>query len=167
MQPHVPAGRETQKQETPGTPQVRAIKPQDAPQVVEFLFAYFLEHQRLAPLNICMDILWTRRFLDMALSNQNVIGFIAENGVILGEVCYTWFGPNMTAKGFLWYVRPEARGGWLAWRLLKAFDKATRERGARYSFQELHNPTHRHIAEKLFHRAGYKDYSASYLKELQ
>lgn len=146
---------------------MRAITPQDAPRVVEFLFHYFMEHQKIAPLKICMDILQMRRFLDAVLVNENVIGFISDDGVILGEVTYTWFGPNLAAKGFLWYVRPESRRGWNAWRFLKAFDAEAKKRGAIYSLQELHNPTHRSAAEALFHRAEYKDYSASYLKELQ
>lgn len=138
----------------------------DANRIIEFLFAYFMEYHKTKPLKVGFDIPQTRAFIEQCLKNDNVICYISEEGVILGEVCYTWFGPNLWAKGFLWYVRPESRGRWSAWRLIKAFDKEAKERGASYSLQELHNPTHKTVAEGLFHKANYKDYSASYMKEL-
>lgn len=93
-------------------------------------------------------------------------GFIDENGVVLGHLAHTWFGPNPIAEGVLWYVRPKARGGLLAWRLLKAYDKECKERGAILSYNPLHNFATQKMVGGILQKEGYYTFSVNYVKEL-
>lgn len=145
---------------------MRKAGPQDVNRILEMLMAYFIENQKIMPMAVSFDILKTRAFLTHALNHPDVISYISDDGVILGELGETWFGPNKVARGVLWYVKPEKRGSTLAWRLLKAFDGEARARGAKYAKQDLDNPARIGLVENVYHKMGYRDFSKSYVKEL-
>lgn len=116
-------------------------------------------------MNVSVDLLASRRFFESALAHPDLISYISDDGVILGELGHTIFGPERVARGVLWYVRPEARNGILARRLLKAFDEEAKARGAVYSKMDLDNPAQINVIEGLYQLAGYEEFSKSYLKE--
>ena len=144
---------------------MRKTTPEDGPEILEMLTDYFIENQHIMPMNIKLDIKNCRQFLETALGHGDLISFIADDGVIMGDLAQTWFGPNRVARGALWYVRPRARNGLLARRLLNAFDDEAKERGAIYSKQDLDNPAHLRLIERFVGHCGYREFSKSFLKE--
>ena len=117
------------------------------------------------PMKVSFDYEMVLNFMEKSLKNPDLISFIAEEGVIMGEVAHTWWGPNEIANGGIWYVSPEARNGILARALLRAFDEEAASRGAVYSRMSLDNPAHFKIVDGLYHLSGYRDYSKIYVKD--
>lgn len=138
----------------------------DAPRLVEFLFAYFIEAQKTMKMRVSLDLLASRQFFETALAHPDLISYISDDGVILGELGRTIFGPERVARGVIWYVKPEARNGILARRLLKAFDEEAKARGAVYSKMDLDNPAQIDVIDGFYKRVGYREFSKTYLKEL-
>ena len=145
---------------------MRKTGPQDVNRILEFLMEYFIENQKQMPMKISFDVPQTRAFITHALNHPDLISYISDNGVILGELGETWFGPNKVARGLIWYVKPAARNGILARRLLKAFNDEAKARGARYAKQDLDNPASIGKVDGLVKLAGYRDFSKTYLMEL-
>jgi hypothetical protein len=146
---------------------MRKATPQDAPQIVEWFLRYFLENQKLMPMKVSCDFHMVRQWIEHALNHPDLISYISDNGVILGELGHTWMGPNKVARGGIWYVKPEARNGMLAMALLRAFNKEAGERGAIYAKQELDNPARIEVIDGLYKLAGYREYSKTYVKEFK
>jgi len=146
---------------------VRKTKSTDGPEIVEMLADYYLENQRKMPMDVKFDVRMTERFIKEALAHRNCISFISDDGIVLGELSQTWFGPNPVGRGLVWYVRPEARNGILAMKLLNAFDAEATSRGARYSRFELDNPANLPVVDRMLHKADYRDFSKIYLKDLR
>jgi hypothetical protein len=140
--------------------------PDDLPTILEWFTDYFLENQKKMPMDVELNIKQVRKFFEHALKQPSLIGFMSEDGVILGEESETWFGPNKVGRGLLWYVRPKARNGILAMRLLKAFDEEAKNRGARFCRMELDNPANLKTIDGLVKKAGYEDYSKIYVRRL-
>lgn len=145
---------------------MRKTTPADVLKITEFIRDYFEEAKPTFPAPLDFDLEQSANFIFMALQHPNVISYIADDGVILGELAHTWFGPNKLARGILWYVRPGARNGILARRLLKAFDGEAKARGARLCLNDLHNPAHLNMIDGFVKKIGYRSYSKCYLKEL-
>lgn len=137
----------------------------DAPRLVEFMFAYFIEAQKTMKMKVSMDLLAVRSFFENALAHPDLISYISEDGVILGELGRLWWGAERVARGVLWYVKPEARNGLLARRLLMAFDGEAKARGAVYSKMDLDNPAQGDVIDGLYKLAAYHEFSKSYVKE--
>ena len=119
------------------------------------------------PMEIDFDLDECWGFLKAALKHPGLISYIADDGIIMGELSQPWFGKTPVARGIVWYVRPEARNGILARNLMRAFDKEAKERGAHYSRMELDNAAHIDTIDGFFKKMNYRDYSRIYLKDLQ
>lgn len=99
--------------------------------VYDLLEAYFQEaiQKRKYPLK------WDKEsaviFLGNLLYKETGLNFIAAQGqgVILGELMQTWFGPNLMGSPAALYVKPEHRNGLLARALLRRFEQETKARG--------------------------------------
>ena len=139
---------------------------EDLPQILEWMVDYYVENQKVMPMpRVKMDVNYTKTWLLNALRNPGLISFISDDGVIMGAMMETHIGPNKIGRGGIWYVRPEARNGILAMRLLRAFDEEARERGALYAYQDVENPAHLQVLDGLYKLEGYKEFSKVYLKE--
>lgn len=145
---------------------MRRATPADLETIFRFFVRYYLENQEQMPMKVTMDIDGTRRFFKEALTHKDLISYISDDGVILGELGRLWFAKERVARGVLWYVKPEARNGILARNLLSAFDKEAKERGAVYSKMDLDNPANIRIIEGFCNLMGYREYSKSWAKEL-
>lgn len=71
-------------------------------------------------------------YLGNLLWRDTGLNFITNNleGMILGELGDTWFGPNRLAKPAALYVKPECRNGLIARALLRRFEQEAKERNA-------------------------------------
>lgn len=145
---------------------MRETTPADCPALMQMYFDYWIENrENYFQRHVVMDLLWAKRYLDAILANPDSIGFIDDDGVCLGIMVDTWFGPNRIAQGIMWYVTPRARGRLLAWRLLKAFDKEARQRGALVTLNALLNSTFEDRVGGILEASGYKKMSLNYVKE--
>lgn len=152
-----------------GELEMRKVTPADVPQIVEFLKANFHETQGLIPLGnrnkFVMSDEHITAWAQKAANHPDLIAFIDDDGMILGEFAETVFGPNRIARGGVWYVRPRARGGPLAWRLLKAFDQQAAEKGALAGRMELDNPSYIDVIDRMYKKIGFREFSKIYVKE--
>lgn len=145
---------------------MRRTTPDDLVTIIEWMVDYFIENQQKMPMNVQMNVQQMKKFFEHALVHPDMVSYISDDGVILGEVAETWFGPNKVGRGILWYVRPQARNGILARRLLRAFDNEARERGARFARMELDNPANLKQIDGLVKKVGYEDFSKIYVRRL-
>lgn len=145
---------------------MRKATPNDLEKIFRFFVGYYLENQEKMPMKVTLDVEGTRRFFKDALSHRDLISYISDEGVIMGELGRLWFAKERVARGVLWYVKPEARNGILARSLLQAFDKEAKEREAVYSKMDLDNPANIRIIEGFCKLMGYREYSKSWAKEL-
>jgi GNAT superfamily N-acetyltransferase len=152
-----------------GPATLRAVTPEDAPQVAQLMTDYFYEARTHIPLvhreRYTLDDRYVRVWAKRAVTTPQIFGFIDDDGMIFGEIAETWVGPNRIARGGIWYVRPRARGGLLAWRLLKAFDMEAAKRGAFCSRMDLDNPIFFEVIDRMYKKLGYRVYSRIYVKE--
>ncbi len=146
---------------------MRKATSKDVAQITWWFKEYFDEAQQIMGMNVKLDLRTVRAFFEKTLGQRDLISYIGEDGVIMGELGHTWWGPNTIANGGIWYVTPEARNGIFARALLKAFDEEAAARGAVYSRMALDNPAHVKAVEGLYHLAGYQDYSKIYVKEFK
>ena len=145
---------------------MRKTTPDDLCQIIEWMVDYFIENQQKFPMKVEMNVQQMRRFFEQILGKPEIVSYISDDGVILGDVAETWFGPNKIGRGVLWYVRPQARNGILARRLLRAFDQEAHDRGARFCRMELDNPANLKQIDGLIKKVGYEDYSKIYVRRL-
>ena len=153
-----------------GRMKMRKVTSKDGWRVAEFMAAYYPEAVAQIPLGnrgkFQIDENYVAAWAEKAVNHPNCIAFIDEdNGIILGELAETNIGPNKIARGGIWYVRPEARSGLLAWRLLEAFDKEANERGALCGRMEVDNPVHLGTIERMYKKIGFRPFSKIYVKE--
>jgi hypothetical protein len=144
---------------------MRKATPADTEKIFRMVVAYFLENQEKRPMKITLDVDGTRRFLKEVLGHKDLISYLSDDGVILGELGRLWMAHERVSRGILWYVKPEARNGILARNLLRAFDKEAKERSAVYSKMDLDNPANIHIIEPFCKLMGYEEFSKSWVKE--
>jgi GNAT superfamily N-acetyltransferase len=141
----------------------------DVSLIAEMMTDYYHEAKAQIPLEkrdcFTLDPGYVKGWAKRVVSNPHIFGFIADDGMIFGEVIETWVGPNKICRGGIWYVRPRARGGLLAWRLLKAFDQEAHKRGAICSRMDLDNPVFACLIDRMYKKLGYKEYSRVYVKE--
>lgn len=144
---------------------MRKTTPQDGADILEMLTDYYIENQKKMPMKVNFDIPTVRKFLEQALTHPNLISYIADDGIVFGELSETWFGPNKVSRGLVWYVKPKARNGILAKNLLEAFDDEARERGAIYGRMEIDNPANLPTVGRMLKHAGYDQFSNIYLRK--
>jgi hypothetical protein len=158
-----------QEKSAKGEKAVRRTRPSDVPLIAEFLKANYHETIGLIPITnrekFVMDPDYVNAFAQKAASHPDLISYIDENGMIMGDLGETTIGPNRIARGGVWYVRPEARGTPLGWRLLKAFDDEGRDRGALCARMELDNPINLSVIDRMYQKRGFRRYSYIYVKE--
>ena len=113
------------------------------------------------------DPAWVYDNLYAMLEAGQLIGVIVpERGFMIGTVSHTWYSKQLEATEQLLYIDPDARGGMLAVRLIRAFESLARERGAMH----LHVGATTRMAEdrtrELYIRLGYEPTGQSLRKKL-
>ena len=109
---------------------MRIATPNDVHLILEFSMQSFIENQKEKAYPVGFDVFMARWYIETMLK-QGAICYIADDGVILGRMTSTWFGENPYAAGVIFYVKPEVRKTSLPVRLLAAYDKDAKNRGAR------------------------------------
>lgn len=102
------------------------------------------------------------------LLSDHVMLVAEVDGVVVGMVglfvAPFLFNANVTgAYEVVWYVDPAARGGRIAWSLLKAIEPACKAKGAT-RIQMVHMPNSPPQAAALYERFGYTHSETSYTK---
>jgi len=143
---------------------MRKTEAKDAEQILRFLNRYYVENQEIMPMEIDFDLEDTWTFLNRAFQHPELISYISDDGIIMGEITQPWFSKTPVARGLVWYVSPKARNGILARSLLRAFDKEAQERGAKFSRMDFDNPAHLQMIDPFIRLMGYEDFSKVYLK---
>jgi hypothetical protein len=112
----------------------------DEPQILEMFLTSYLENQKKDPRDYELDIMKVQRYLKIVLRSDLGICYIEDDqGFIIGEMSKVWFSDTDVANGLAWYIRPEHRGGVLALKLLRAFDKEAVKKGAKFTHIDLRN----------------------------
>lgn len=108
---------------------MRVIAPSDTFAIVEML--RLLRQESPAYNYVDDDPAWVYDNLYPLIENEHMLGLIEpERGFMIGSISNTWYSKRREAVEQLLYVEPDARGGMLAVRLIKAFETLVRERGA-------------------------------------
>jgi GNAT superfamily N-acetyltransferase len=111
---------------------IRKATVDDLRPIYDMMEAYF--HEAIDKVHYPLE--WDREraviYLGNLLWRETGLNFVSENleGMILGEIGETWFGPNVMAKPAVLYVKPEHRNGLIARALLRRFEKEALERNA-------------------------------------
>lgn len=106
--------------------------------------------------------------LKAMLCDPNFIGFIDDDyrGFMVGGVSQYWYSARKDAFEQLLWVNEEARGGMLAPRLIKAFEKRARELGAEYIHAGASTGMSENRTIQLYERMGYDVQTPSVRKKL-
>lgn len=118
---------------------IRRATVEDIRPIYDMMKSYFSEHTDRHGYPLAWDDERVVIHLGNLLYHEDGLNFISENneGVILGEIGDTWFGPNRMAKPHVLYVRPEHRNGLIARALLRTFEHAAQQRGAGFVLWEF------------------------------
>ena len=103
------------------------------------------------------------------LESDSNMSFITSGyeGMILGRMGETWFGPNPIAKPEALYVLPAHRNGLIARALLRKFESEAKARGARYILWEFESGlSNVKMLGGLMEKLGYDYQGPIYLKRL-
>lgn len=102
------------------------------------------------------------------LCNPKFIGVIDDDyrGFMIGAVDQYWYSSRKDAFEQTLLVNEEARGGMLALRLIKAFEKRAKELGAEYIHCGSTTGINEERTIQLYERMGYQRMTASVRKKL-
>jgi GNAT superfamily N-acetyltransferase len=131
------------------------------------MHSYFREACQAANYNAKWDEERAVIHLGNLLWKETGLNFIAENaeGMILGELGETWFGPNPLAKPHILYVKPEHRNGLIARALLRRFEKEAVSRKVDFILWEFESGvSNGEVLGGLMENLGYKLQGPVYLK---
>ena len=111
----------------------------------------------------------TEQFLFSALHNTNMEIFVIDvggeiEGALVGLLSELYMSHTLQATELAWFVSKEYRGKPASIRLVKAFEKWSKENGANQTgMGDIEGIS---SLEKLYNRLGYKRAETVYLKEL-
>ncbi len=108
-------------------------------------------------------------YLGNLLFSDKAMNFVSDGheGILLGTMGETWFGPNPIAKPEVLYVKPEWRNGIIARSLLKRFEIEALNREARYILWEFESGLSDHkMIGGLMEKLGYEFQGSIYKKVL-
>lgn len=111
---------------------IRKATVEDIRPIYDMIENYFKENVKKGGYPVTWNQERAVIYLGNLLWRESGLNFVSENleGVVLGEMGETWFGPNVMAKPALLYVKPEHRNGLIARALLRRFEKEALSRGA-------------------------------------
>src|SRR5262245_18172747 len=135
---------------------------EDLPEILEMVVDYYIENQTLNRHGVDFDVAKAKGYIQGMLTHPDGICYVAEDGVVLGNITEPWFGHRKFANGWVLYVRPRARNGLLARALLNKFEAAAP--GCYVSWQ-FYNDTHKELINGLMRRLGYQENGFIFTKD--
>lgn len=88
-------------------------------------------------------------------------------GLFFGYVAESWFGPDLVAGDFTFYVAPEHRGGRAALLLVQAFERWAESKGVLDCTPGVSTMIHPDRTIRFFERLGYTATGMSFTKRLR
>jgi GNAT superfamily N-acetyltransferase len=146
---------------------VRRVTAEDVELIAQMSVDYYHENQAIKPYDVDFDIDVARANLTVMIQQPSAIGYVSDDGYILGELRRMWFGKDVFGYGGAgFYVRPPARNGLLARRLMNAFCDEAKSRGAKYCVFSLFNDVRSEMLDGFFIALGCQPQGSVYLKEV-
>lgn len=150
-----------------GSPMIRPATIEDLKPIYYMIERYHKEALDRRGYPVTFDYLKVLSQLYHWLVNESCINFIANHGVILGEIGTTWFGDNSVSRTHVLYVEPQHRNGLLARALLKRFDEEAEKRGALFAlWDNWSGMIDGDMLDKFLARCGYSVQGSVYIKDL-
>ena len=87
-------------------------------------------------------------------------------GVMLGVVSSPWYSSRLEAAEFILAVSKDKRGGWMAVRLIKEFQRLAKEKGAWRMHAGATLGINDWLVKALYRRLGFTDFGNGLAKEL-
>lgn len=143
---------------------MRKATPFDLMEILEMVVDYYIENQSINHYDVAFDMPKARAYVSGLLHNPDGICYMADDGVVLGDVTEPWFSKRKFARGWVLYVRPKARNGILARALLNKFYEEAKARGAFVSW-DFYNDTHKEVINGLMRKLGYKENGYIFTKD--
>jgi len=137
---------------------IRPATISDGAEIYAMIEQYFIEAVKARKYPLIWSEESAKIFLGNLLYKPTSLSFVSENleGVLLGEMSTTWFGPNLMGNPVALYVKPEHRNGLIARALIRAFENETRSRGGMaVSFDFWAGVTDNRIVAGLMNVLGY------------
>jgi GNAT superfamily N-acetyltransferase len=111
---------------------------------------------------------WVLNNLERMLEDDVLFGVIDDRlrGFMIGAVSTSWYSNRVEGYEQLLYISPESRGGTLAVRLIKAFEDAMRDRGAKVLHVGASTGMQEDRTARLYQALGYTLKGQSLRKDL-
>ena len=111
---------------------IRKATVEDIRPIYDMMETYFKEALDKRGYPLKWDQEATVIYLGNLLWKDTGLNFVSENleGMVLGEMMTTWFGPNLMGSPAALYVKPEHRNGLIARALFRRFEQEAQARGA-------------------------------------
>src|SRR5262245_16712420 len=135
---------------------------EDLPEILEMIVDYYIENQSINKHGVDFDVGKARSYITTLLTQPDGICFVADDGVVLGNIAEPWFGHRKFANGWVLYVRPRARNGLLARALLHKFEESAPDC---YVSWQFYNDTHKQLINGLMRRLGYQENGFIFTKD--
>lgn len=109
---------------------------------------------------------YVTRNLEQAVTSENFIGLIAEQGLMLSVVCQQWYSPQWECHDMILYVLPEERGNRWALYFISSTERIAKEKGAEYMYLGTSTGIQEERTRSLYMRLGYEEHGGSLRKRL-
>lgn len=143
---------------------MRKATPDDLMTILEMVVDYYMENQSINHYNVDFDVQKAKTYVQSLLQNPDAICYVADDGLVMGDVTEPWFSRRKFARGWVLYVRPKARNGLLARALLNKFYEEAKARDAFVSW-DFYNDTHKQLIDGLMRVLGYKENGHIFTKD--
>ena len=110
-------------------------------------------------------------FIEIGFKNENLVGWFSENngkieGGILFSIVSDIFTNKILLKEIFWFVLPEKRNSWVAYKLIKEAEKFATENNIDSIFMaHMANPNPEKLS-MFYKKIGYNFVQAEYLKKI-
>lgn len=134
---------------------IRPFAPEDWPEFIRLM-------HRLHEEGAAATLTFSERSMLESLKRPGMFHVLAVNGndevvgVCMGYLDKTFFGSDILAHQHIFYVVPEARGGWWAWEMMKAFERWARAEGAKEIWVSQVTGIQVERTQKFFEACGFE-----------
>ena len=110
-------------------------------------------------------------FIEIGFKNENLVGWFSEDnskieGGILFSIVSDIFTNKILLKEIFWFVLPEKRNSWVAYKLIKEAEKFATENNINSIFMaHMANPNPEKLS-MFYKKIGYNFVQAEYLKKI-
>ena len=145
---------------------IRNATPEDLPALYSLIESYYKEAR--ATRGYLISFKWEKvaNQIWTWLHNKNCVIFLADHGMLAGNIQETWFGETVVAHLEVCYVERPFRNGITARRLINRFNQIAEERGAICSFwDDWAGITEGDMLEQYLEKLGYSIQGHVYRKD--